>query len=127
MTYILGSLTSGLEVGKGKSYSRLVVPLLRVDEMGRTARGGHRKPAHSGGVEAAVQQTGRGEGEELAGVGGARGVRRRHPFVKENEAFRAELQTMEEKRVKVELESVYCHGIEFFSSTYLRDKIAELI
>lgn len=51
----------------------------------------------------------------------------RHPFVKGNEVFRSELRGMEEKQVKVELESVYCHGIEYFSSTYLRDKIAELI
>lgn len=55
------------------------------------------------------------------------GVRSRHPFVKENEEFRSELRRMEEKQVKVELESVYCHGIEYFSSTYLRDKITELI
>lgn len=54
-------------------------------------------------------------------------MRSRHPFVKENEAFRSELRRMEEKQVKVELESVYCHGIEYFSSTYLRDKITELI
>lgn len=47
--------------------------------------------------------------------------------MKENEEFQSELRVMEEKRVKVELESVYCHGIEYFSSTYLKDKIEQFL
>ena len=52
-------------------------------------------------------------------------VNDRHPFVKENAVFARELSFMQKHTFKAELESVYCHGIEYFSKEYLRNKIIE--
>lgn len=37
--------------------------------------------------------------------------------------FQKELDHMMKSEFKVELESVYCHGIDFFSREYLRNKL----
>ena len=50
-----------------------------------------------------------------------------HPFVQTNPLFARELQWMREKAMKVELESVYCHGIEYFSKTYMKEKVLEAL
>lgn len=52
-------------------------------------------------------------------------MRCRHPFVKGNPVFARELSFMRKHAFKAELESVYCHGIEYFSKEYLRNKILE--
>ena len=50
-----------------------------------------------------------------------------HPFVQTNPLFAKELQLMREKTMKVELESVYCHGIDYFSKTYMKEKVLEAL
>ena len=46
-----------------------------------------------------------------------------HPFVQTNDVFRRELEYMMQSETKAELESVYCHGIEYFSKTYIKEKV----
>mgnify|MGYP001660313006 CR=1 FL=1 len=50
-----------------------------------------------------------------------------HPFVQTNEVFRRELEYMIQSEMKAELESVYCHGIEYFSKTYIKEKVLKTL
>lgn len=50
-----------------------------------------------------------------------------HPFVQTNEVFRRELEYMMQSEMKAELESVYCHGIEYFSKTYIKEKVLKAL
>ena len=103
MTYILGSLTSGIE-----SY-RYCVPMTWI--------GLHYTDITSLKLPDVVKQPfTRLDASKIKAL-------KEHPFVTHNDTFQKEIKEMESHQFKVELESVYCHGIEYFSTTYLRNKL----